>query len=209
MYKKNDRLERNIESDIEKAEFSVIDLETTGLDVKRDDIISIAIIPMTGLKIHFKKYYYTLIRPSKFSEKSIKIHGICPGDLNQAPRFEEIYEKIMEMLNNKIIVGFNVDFDIAFLREKFKKIEKKIDLNYVDIKKIESWILIRRGTPKPIIELSDLISRYGIEEGAQHNALVDAYTIARIFQNQLKTLLTFNIKLNDLLKLGRKNDFFN
>ncbi len=193
---------------LESAEFAVLDLETTGLDVKKDEIISIAIIPMTGLRIHFGKHYNSLIRPKKLNERSIKIHGICPGDLEQAPTFEEIYGKIFDMLNDRIVVGFNVIFDITFLKEESKKIvknhSKKLDLKYVDLKEIEGWILQRIGTPAPCsLDFSVLLNKYQIENVSRHSALSDAYITARIFQKQLNILLGVKVTPNDLIRIGR------
>ncbi|MCX8181945.1 MAG: 3'-5' exonuclease [Candidatus Methanomethyliaceae archaeon] len=197
---------------MESTEFAVLDLETTGLDVKMDEIISIAIIPMTGLQIHFGKSFYSLIKPKKFHERTIKIHGICRGDLDQAPTFEMIFEKIFGMLNNRIIVGFNVIFDIAFLKESAKKLQKnhhkKFELKYLDIKEIEGLILLRAGIPvTPFIDFSDLLHKYQIEGTSRHNALSDAYIAARIFQKQLNALLEFKITLDDLEMMRRMQIF--
>ncbi|MBC7113565.1 MAG: 3'-5' exonuclease [Candidatus Methanomethyliales bacterium] len=203
---------------LEAAEFAVLDLETTGLDLKKDEIISIAIIPMTGFQVHFGKRFYSLVKPKRFHERSIKIHGICLGDLEKAPTFEETCEKIFDMIHNRIVVGFNVIFDINFIKEGFKKIVKnqvnknkykKLDLRYVDIKEIEVWISRRTGAPTPCsLDLSDLIHKYQIEEVARHNALSDAYITARIFQNQLKVLSDFNITPNDLIQITRTSLIF-
>lgn len=193
--------------DLKSAEFLALDLETTGLDVKNDEIISIAMIPMTGLRIHIGKSFYSLIKPRKFHGKCIKIHGICPGDLEKAPTFEELHEKILDALTNRIAVGFDIIFDVAFLKESFKRIarnqSKKLDFKYVDIKEVEGCILRRAGKPVKPFDLVNLINKYQIEGGSRHNALSDAYIVARIFQKQLNALLEFEIKTRDLLQISR------
>lgn len=204
---------RESRSELEFVEFSVLDLETTGLNVKEDEVISIAIIPMTGLRIHFGSRFHSLIKPRKFHERTIKIHGICPGDLDQAPTFEEIYEKILDMLSNRIVVGFNVNFDIAFLKERSKKIVKnhqwKLNLRYVDIREVEGWILRRTGTRAiPSLDLSDLLHRYEVERGIRHDALGDAYITARVFQKQLKVLLDLETTPDELIQISRTPRIF-
>lgn len=201
------------ESELEKVEFAVLDLETTGLNVRDDEILSIAIIPMTGLRIHFGRSFYTLIKSDKIERKSIKLHGICPGDLEKAPTLEDLYSKICAMLSKRIIVGFNVDFDIAFLREKsrklFRKAEKNLDLRHVDIKNVEIWILRRTGNPVPVsLDLPDLINKYGIEKLSRHNALGDAYLTARIFQKQMSILSKYRVTINELLQISGRYSIF-
>ncbi len=209
---KSEPTEPTTGSNLENADFAALDLETTGLDIKRDEIISIAIIPMTGFQIHFGRSFYSLIKPSKFYERSIRIHGICPGDLKQAPTLEELCERILGMLMDRIIVGFNVIFDIAFLKEHYKKIaahHRKLDFRYVDIKEIEVWILQRTGRPATYsLDFLDLIEKYQIEGGSRHNALSDAYIAARIFQKQLNILSEFKIGPNNLARIGTMRRIF-
>jgi DNA polymerase-3 subunit epsilon len=209
---KSEPTESRAGSNLENANFAALDLETTGLDIKGDEIISIAIIPMTGFQIHFGRSFYSLIKPIKFYDRSIKIHGICPGDLKQAPTFVELCERILGMLMDRIIVGFNVIFDIAFLKEHFKKIvthHRKLDFKYVDIKEIEVWILQRTGrTATYSLNFLDLIENYQIERGSMHNALSDAYIAARIFQKQLNILSELKIGPHDLSRIGTMRGIF-
>lgn len=195
------------EKEFEKAEFRIIDLETTGLSPKKDEILSIAIVPMTGWRIHIGDSFYSLIKPEKFNHRSIEYHGICPGDVNNAPSFEKIGRKIHEMLNGKIIVGYATAFDIEFLKRFFrKKLKIKLSLErHADISEIEAWIIRKKGIAISYrLDFDAILKTYGIEPSSRHNALSDAYFTARIFQKQLKKLLEYRATISDLIKIGRR-----
>jgi len=62
--------------------FVVFDMELSGLDVKKDFIISIGAIKMSGSTINISKEFYRMIKPSgTLSRENVAIHGITPGEL--------------------------------------------------------------------------------------------------------------------------------
>ena len=64
--------------------FVVFDTELSGLDPKKDFIVSIGAIKMLGTKIHVSREFYRLVKPSgEMQKKSVEIHGITPGELKQ------------------------------------------------------------------------------------------------------------------------------
>ena len=63
------------------APFAVVDLETTGLDPRRDEIISYAVVPVTGGRVPVGDAIYGLVRPRRLpDERSIIVHGILPAN---------------------------------------------------------------------------------------------------------------------------------
>jgi|Deesub1362A_J573_1020465.scaffolds.fasta_scaffold00054_13 DNA polymerase-3 subunit epsilon len=200
-----------VQSDLEKTEFCVIDLETTGLNPKKDEILAIAIIPMIGMRIHAGKHYYTLIKPKKFRYKSIEFHGICPRDISPAPSFEEIGERILELIEGKVLIGFATLFDIEFLKKSFKdKMKKKFSPErYADIAEIEAWLLRKKGMAITYrLDFDTIMKTYGISESTRHDALSDAYITARIFQKQISKLIEYNATIFDLVRVGRRLFYF-
>ncbi|MBO8182323.1 MAG: 3'-5' exonuclease [Archaeoglobus sp.] len=203
--------ESEMESDLEKTEFCVIDLETTGLNPKKDEILAIALIPMTGMRIHAGKHYYTLIKPKKFRYKSIEFHGICPSDVSPAPAFEEVGKEVLELIEGKVLIGFATLFDIEFLKRSFKeKMKKKFSPErYADIAEIEAWLLRKKGIAITYrLDFDTIMKTYGISETTRHDALSDAYITARIFQKQISRLIDYNATIFDLVRIGRRLFYF-
>lgn len=183
---------------VRDADFCVIDLETTGLDLRRDKIIAFACVPMRGMKILVNNSFYTLIKPEKYKLRAMKYHGISQYDLKDAPTFEEISNKILERLNG-IVVGHAVEIDMAFLKKYFKKIGVKFERQTIDIALLEKWLGERLGERKTNenLTLDALIKSYGLKATYRHNALADAFFTAQIFQIQLLKLLKYGVNSVD------------
>ena len=65
-----------------EARYAVVDLETTGLDPKHDEIVSFASIPIQESRVIVGEARATLVRPTEMPEaKTIRIHGLRPVDL--------------------------------------------------------------------------------------------------------------------------------
>ena len=91
----------------------VIDTETTGLDPENDEILQISIIDNEGNKL-FDSYF----KPFAESWNSAqKVHGISPEMVKNAPRISEKLADINAILcQANYIIGYNINFDLNFLR---------------------------------------------------------------------------------------------
>jgi len=187
---------------IEKTRFCAIDIETTGLDIRNDEIVSFACVPMLGPRILVGDAYYTLIRPPSFKMASMKYHGISETDLEHAPLFEEVADRILEMTEG-ILVGHSADFDHDFLKRAFKAHKKVFKREALDIVCIEKWIGRKTGRMGEDLSFESVMSRYGLKESYRHNALADAFFAAQIFQMELHRLLEMGIhSLKQLKRLA-------
>ncbi|MBO8183011.1 MAG: 3'-5' exonuclease [Archaeoglobus sp.] len=180
---------------LREAKFSVIDLETTGLNLLKDEILSIAIVPMKGTKIMAGESYYTFVKPSNYDLKSMKFHGIDPKTLKQAPSFSEISEEVRERIEDSIIVGHAVEIDLNFLKKAFKAQGIELNNKSIDIALLEKWLCDRLGERKCTADLSldALIRDYNLSMRFRHDALADAFLTAQIFQIQLLKLMKYGL----------------
>ncbi len=101
--------------------YAIIDVETTGLSPKTEKITEIAIYIHDGEKITDE--FTSLINPEKkISFQITRLTGINNKMVKNAPKFYEIAKKIVELTDEKIIVGHNVSFDYNFIRSEFKSL---------------------------------------------------------------------------------------
>ncbi|NOY10963.1 MAG: 3'-5' exonuclease [Archaeoglobi archaeon] len=189
------------------VEFCVIDLETTGLNTKKDEIISFASIPIRDMTIHLDEAFYTLIRPEKFRVDSIKYHGITESDLRDAPTFAEVADRIEEVIDDRVIVGYAVWVDVEFLKNAFKKkLKKKLRVErYVDVAEVEAWLIKKRGSAVTFrLDFESLMKIYRVEGFQRHTALGDAFSTAYVFLKQLSQLEDYSVNVIDLVRIGRR-----
>ena len=179
-------------TDLKAAKFYAIDIETTGLDFDKDEIISFACVPIVNLKILVRDTFYTLIKPKSYNYKAMRYHGISKDDLMDAPVFEEVSDRIEKTLDG-ILVGHTVEFDFTFLKTNFKSLGVRFKRDLIDIAMVERWLRLKRKTEENDLSLAGMIAAYGLEQHYRHNAAADAFFAAQIFQIQMREMMALGI----------------
>lgn len=105
---------------MKKQEYAIVDIETTGGNANGSRITEIAIIIHDGDKIIDR--WESLVNPQKDIPPAIfALTGIDNETVRDAPIFDEISEKVLEMLTDRIFVAHNVNFDYTFVRHELEK----------------------------------------------------------------------------------------
>ena len=198
---------------IENASYVVLDTELTGLNPKKDSVVSIGAVRMTGSKIELGQTFYRLVKPdAEFSPSSVIVHEITPSDVRQKPGIGTALIELADFLGDSIIVGHFVSIDMGFLNKDAKRYDlKKIDNPVVDTCSIFEFLRnegkgYSRHFDGGIVnkDLFSIAKRYNIEVDGAHNALVDAFITAQVFQRFLRYLRKFGVyTIKDLLRVGR------
>lgn len=106
---------------ISNTEFTVVDVETTGLFPQREDrIIEIATIRMDG-KGNLIDEYTTLVNPNR-DLGATHIHGITAKEVKDAPTFAEVAGDVLDRLSGAVFVAHNVDFDFRFVQSEINRL---------------------------------------------------------------------------------------
>lgn len=174
-------------------EVVVFDTETTGLNTKKDAVLSIGAVKVKGDRILTSESFEIFLKPSnEISVESIKIHHIRPCDLENALVPLEGAKKFLDFIGNRPLVGYYLEFDMAMMNRLIKPWlgitlpNKQIEVSglYFD-KKIE---LIPQGNID--LRFDTILRDLNIPRMGQHNALNDAIMTAMVY-----------IKLKNTLKL--------
>ncbi|NLI83707.1 MAG: 3'-5' exonuclease [Deltaproteobacteria bacterium] len=190
--------------EIVDASYCAVDIETTGLDTARDEIIAVACVPIRSLRILVHRAFFTLVRAGTYRIASMKYHGISPGDLEAAPPFEDVAPEIFR-LTEGILVGYAVAFDYAFLQREFRRVGMKLKRDLVDVAAIEDWLRQKNGDPPMDLSLESMLRTYEIRPRFRHHAMADAFFAAQIFQIQVPKLLRLGIhKTGKLRRIARR-----
>ena len=90
-----------------------IDLETTGLNPKRDRIIEIGAIRVEQGQI--VEEFSTFVDPGrKLEERITELTGIRDEDLADAPQLDEVFPKLLEFMGELPLLGHSILFDYSF-----------------------------------------------------------------------------------------------
>ena len=173
-----------------------LDTETTGLSTKDGDrILEIACIETKDL-IPTKKIFHKLINPErKVSQEAFKVHGFSNEFLQDKQKFKEIAEELLEFIDGKKLIIHNAPFDIGFLNNELKKINRKI----IDIKKVDDTLSLARSKfPTSSNSLDNLCKRFNIDisRRTKHNALLDCELLREVYINlvgQKEPSLSFSV----------------
>jgi len=169
---------------LKEAEFSVLDVETTGLSARNNRVIEIGIVRVKNLKIADK--YTTLINPGCDIPYFItQFTGISNSDVAYSPSFYDTAEEIEEFIGNSIVSGHNLSFDEGFLSCEFARngFEPLSNLSVCTLK------LSRKVFPSlKSKSLGSVAEHLGIINRDSHRALSDAEATAQILIKLIKKL---------------------
>jgi DNA polymerase III subunit epsilon len=198
---------------IGEATYIVFDTELTGLNIKKDSVVSIGALKMRGGKIDFNEIYYRVINPeAQMTRQSVVIHEITPSEASLCPKIDLILPEFLEFCRDGIIVGHFVSIDIAFVsKEMIKLFGFSLQNPAIDTQKLYKWIRLREEQPCAFhaglsedLDLFSLANRYSISSSNAHNALDDAFVTAQLFQRFINRLMTFNVNtVKELVSIGQ------
>lgn len=168
----------------EGDECVVFDCETTGLDRKRDEILSIGAVIVKGDRILTSRTFECFVRPSgDINHESITIHGIRHCDLDGAVEPEKAIRDFLDFIGNRPLVGYYLEFDVAMVERYVKPLlgirlpNRKTEVSglYFD-KKIA---LIPQGNID--LRFDTILATLGLPAMGKHNAVNDAIMTAMIY----------------------------
>ena len=162
--------------------FSILDIETTGFSPRQGDrIIEISIVN-TDFEGNVADTYETLINPQR-DMGACWVHGISAEMVVDAPLFEEVYEDILEMIDESVIVAHNARFDLKFLNHEMERVGAGIG----SLDGICTLVLSKGLFPGlPSYKLQTLCEYFDIEMKGAHSAYGDSISTKELFR-ELKT----------------------
>lgn len=165
--------------------FVAIDLETTGLDFEKDEIIEVALVRFeNGVETQSVDY---LVKPVKAVLRPFieSLTGITNDDIKDAEPFAAVAGKIFSFIGDLPIVAHNAMFDSKFLRQSFAK----VGISFEDHPVWDSLTVSRIAYQDvPNHRLDTLVQELGIERSRAHRALPDAVACGNLFVMALEKI---------------------
>jgi DNA polymerase-3 subunit epsilon len=123
-------------------EWVALDCETTGLNTRTDEIISIGAVRILGNRIMTSERLELLVRPERgISAESVRVHRLRERDVAQGLPIDVAMKQLMHFIGSRPLVGYFLQFDMAMLNRAIRPI-------------------LGQGLPQPKIEVSSLYYDY-------------------------------------------------
>ena len=165
-------------------EYVCFDCETTGLNPKIDEIISIGAIIIKGNKIvHSKKFERFCKTKQPLDEESIKIHHIRECDILNAKNINDVIVEFLQFVGNRPLVGYYLEFDVAMINKYTKKmIGINLPNKQTEISALYYDLMIKKY-PQGNIDLrfDTIMAKLNLPRLTKHDAINDVIMTAMIF----------------------------
>ena len=163
--------------------FAIIDLETSGFNPPGSKILEIAILKIDRDGNELDRFE-TLINPEDGNVGRTDIHGIELRMLNGAPTFDEASGRILELIQDSIIVAHNARFEENFLAYELN--EAGHDLNLIPA--LDTLWLARNTIELPNYKLATVVTGFNERIIDAHTALGDVVAVSKILPEMLNRI---------------------
>ncbi|MEW5904910.1 MAG: 3'-5' exonuclease [Pseudomonadota bacterium] len=165
-----------------QARYVVVDVETTGLNLMTDTLISIGAVAVVGGRVVLGDSFSVVLQQQQSSDKSnILVHGISGSAQREGVPPADALLDFLEYLGDAPLVAFHVAFDETMIRRALRQ--------YLGLSFKHPWLdlayvmpALNRNLVHSHRVLDDWIRRYDIQISERHNALADALATAQLLQ---------------------------
>lgn len=176
--------------DWRRAEYVALDLETTGLKAKRDEIVSVGWVFIQNEMLDFARRGHRLVKPvAGVSSDSAVIHKIFDTELENAPPIGDVLDEVLPLLAGRILVCHYARVEKSFLSAACRRrFGVRLDMPVIDTMALESRRLAAANRPiaRGDLRLDAVRQRYNLPRYLAHNALTDAVAAAELFLAQMQ-----------------------
>ena len=204
-----ERFDLDPEQSISETPLIALDLETSGLDPRRDAILSMGVVPFSLQRIPLSMHREWLLRPPLgFAEQSVAHHGITHSDVSASPEFLDVLPALLEQCAGRLCVVHYHPIEREFLDRAVRhRLGSELRFPLIDTMalearlhrttwqaKLQQWM----GRTPPSLRLAASRSRYGLPAYRSHRASIDALATAELLQAQIQHHYSSTTALNAL-----------
>jgi DNA polymerase-3 subunit epsilon len=180
-------------------DFCAVDVETTGLDLKKDEVISVGAVTIHDGRFKGDGNLYAEIIPSQSpSPASITIHGLRDIDLSTARAAEDVIPELITFMSAKYLIAHASWVEKAFLAHRLKKYGQRYPKEVIDTAALARFAGYAEAGIGHEPSLEFLARKLNLPVYTPHHALGDAMTTAAVF-----VALCSRIEHNQLAESGK------
>ncbi|MZE45240.1 DNA polymerase III, partial [Streptomyces sp. SID5477] len=171
-------------------EWALVDVETSGLVPRRDRVLSVAVVTL-GPDGAQTGEFSTLLDPG-CDPGPVHVHGLTAERLRGAPAFDQVAERIGALLEGRVLVAHNAQFDYDFLAHEFARARLRLPV----ARRLCTLALNRRvDPPTDDLRLGTLAAHYGVPQLKAHDALDDTRVLAGVLRASLRQAARLDLPL--------------
>ena len=182
------------------VDFLVCDSETSGLDPRSAELLSMGWVKVSEGEIHLSSAEHHLLRPRLGVGHSATIHQLRDVELRSAETVPEVLQRFLRAALGRVLVFHHAPLDMAFIDAASREyLGAPLLLPCLDTLQLERRYLARRDRPPASgeLRLATCRERCGLAPHGAHNALADALATAELFLAQIARSGP-NLRLRDL-----------
>ncbi|KPF67239.1 hypothetical protein IP84_13920 [beta proteobacterium AAP99] len=174
----------------EAQRWVVLDVETTGLDSGRDNLLSIGAVALIDGRIDLADSFEIHVRPPSVSSKdNVLVHGIGHGTQQRAADPKEALPRFLDYIGTAPLVAYHAAFDQAFLARAIKvQVGLPFSNAWVDLAELAPAALPKVAGEIGGRALDHWLAHFGIPVAGRHTAAGDALATAMLLQRVLHQL---------------------
>lgn len=191
---------------VRDLELLAVDLETTGLNPRQHEVLSIGTVPVRGLSIELAGARRYAVRPTSAAGvgQSATVHGITDDAAAGAAPLDEVLPLVLADLTGRVLLAHHAVIEREFLIAACRRLGHPVpDLTVVDTVRLQRWLLQRGRWPGHLtgreLTLDRARAHLGLPRYAAHEALTDALACAELYLAQVARLGE-NLTLGHLLR---------
>lgn len=173
-----------------------LDLETTGLDPARDEIVAVGLVPVDGTIVQLSGAWGEVVRPS--SERGVGqsaiVHGLTDDALAGGSGLGDVVTGVLEALRGRVLLAHHTAIEVGFLIRACRRLQVAVpDVRVVvDTVRLQRRVLGRGRTlghgHDDELRLGAARAHFGLPAYPAHDALTDALACAELYLAQVAHL---------------------
>lgn len=166
-----------------EQEWISIDCETSNLNPKVAEILSIAAVPVCGNRICRSQALYLKIRPRKpISPGSIPIHLLREQDLADGLDINEALDQLLRFIGSRTLLGYYIEFDLALLnRALHSRLGIDLPNEHIEVSGLYYDRKVSAYRPEVDLSLTAILQELDLPDLPRHDPINDAVLAAMIF----------------------------
>jgi DNA polymerase-3 subunit epsilon len=165
-------------------EFVSFDCETTSLNVKEAEILSIGAVKIRGNKVLTSDAFYVVVKPDGIMQASnVKVHGLRPKDVSGGIPVQDAVRQLLDFIGGRPLVGYYVEYDVALVNKFLKPMMGiKLPNRSIEVSGIY-YDQELKNNPDGYVDLrmASIIAKLKFPDLPRHDALNDSINVALMY----------------------------